>query len=466
VLSELPSPPNAVTPELSVVVPCMGRLHHLKQTAPALLVHPEIEYILVDYSCPDGCGDYARRHWPRAKVVEIPGETYFNKGRALNAGIRAATGRWLANIDADNLVGPDFLRIVLSLAGEDVLVGHRAPTNMGTAFFVCRPQAFARTGGHSEAFTNWGGMDWDIRRRLLGLGLKLRLVPDDLIQILEHSDEERTRYYEIKDRWVSDRRQRRLVRFRLLPEQAVPWPDPVTFAVPAPEWREIWKTVQYGCFMQRLLGVTVCFHPYWHGTPGLDWTAAPQQDLSAPLREMIDLFGAATQLSSAGDCPPGQLATYASFKFFHPIRHFPLTPARVRWQGWTAGPRRRIAYHFEGSNAADAVNGFDSLARLLSFAAEHDLVELHSSWPLRRIAAAAAGCDLYVGLDSPITHLCYAVGIPVFLLTGALSMQDAIQWHGDRHGIWCDDLADFLRLAEGFLGAAHAPGMPVGSMCE
>jgi ADP-heptose:LPS heptosyltransferase len=100
---------------------------------------------------------------------------------------------------------------------------------------------------------------------------------------------------------------------------------------------------------------------------------------------------------------------------------------------------------------------------LLSFANAHELIELRPSWPLRRIAATAAGCDLFVGLDSPITQLCYAVGVPVFLLAGALSPKDALSWHGDRSGIWCDEFDDFLRLAEVFLGCADRRYAPAES---
>src|SRR5260370_11681104 len=42
-----------VHPRLSVVVPCKGRLQHLRRSLPTFVAQPDSEVIVVDYDCPD-----------------------------------------------------------------------------------------------------------------------------------------------------------------------------------------------------------------------------------------------------------------------------------------------------------------------------------------------------------------------------------------------------------------------------
>lgn len=98
---------------ISVVMPVHENLGQLRLTLPAILDQrlPEglgHEVVVVD----DGSGP-AVRDWlagvadPRCRVVTLPE----NRGRAAarNAGVRAAAGEWVALLDSDMLVRPDFL---------------------------------------------------------------------------------------------------------------------------------------------------------------------------------------------------------------------------------------------------------------------------------------------------------------------------------------------------------------------
>ena len=62
-----------MTPKYSIVTTCMGRLDHLKESLPAMLAQPDSEVIVVDYSCPQGTGDYVAKHFPAARVVRVEG---------------------------------------------------------------------------------------------------------------------------------------------------------------------------------------------------------------------------------------------------------------------------------------------------------------------------------------------------------------------------------------------------------
>src|SRR5678815_2665481 len=83
-----------VARELWVTVPCKGRLSFLQRTAPGWLDQPDVRYCLVDFDCPDRCGDWLERTFAaevaagRAVVERIGARPYFHKAAAHNAGAR------------------------------------------------------------------------------------------------------------------------------------------------------------------------------------------------------------------------------------------------------------------------------------------------------------------------------------------------------------------------------------------
>src|SRR3954463_187375 len=99
---------DEVPPRLSIVTTCKGRLHHLRQSLPLFLAQPDAEVIVVDYDCPDGRADVVPREFPAARVVAVKDRPHFDISRARNLGGDAASGEWLAFIDADIVVAPDF----------------------------------------------------------------------------------------------------------------------------------------------------------------------------------------------------------------------------------------------------------------------------------------------------------------------------------------------------------------------
>lgn len=96
--------------QLSVMVVAFNEAPHLPRTKEALdaVVRPDgvtVETILVDGGSRDGTPDVARRA-EFDKVVELPGASI---PRCRNEGIRRARGDWLAFVDADCEVAPDWL---------------------------------------------------------------------------------------------------------------------------------------------------------------------------------------------------------------------------------------------------------------------------------------------------------------------------------------------------------------------
>src|SRR5262249_40805846 len=129
----------------------------------------------------------------------------------------------------------------------------------------CRPDPLRAIGGFDERIVNWGGEDYDVRRRLLQTGLQLRLIPSELIQLIAHGDEERVRFYDEKDKRRSARDNRGQRLFGLDREFRMPWPDGVVFGLSGPDLMDIWRAVQYVHAVRQTRQGAVKLYPRWHG---------------------------------------------------------------------------------------------------------------------------------------------------------------------------------------------------------
>ena len=176
----------------------MGRLGALRQSLPATLAQRGT-CILVDYSCPEHCGDWVEASHPRARVVRVPGQGRFNASAARNAGARHADAPWICFVDSDVVLAPEF---------SDVVAPGLAPGGFYRAFssdrglggtFVCSRADFERVGGYDEIYPCWGEEDNDLYDALQFAGLECRELSEALLRHLAHGDVERTRHYAMTD---------------------------------------------------------------------------------------------------------------------------------------------------------------------------------------------------------------------------------------------------------------------------
>jgi hypothetical protein len=205
---------------LWVVVPCMGRLAHLKLSLPELLKCP-VRVVVVDYSCPDCCGDWVEQEYPDTKpgifvfesggqVCRVEGRKRFNKSRAHNAGARFAidhNAEFLCFIDCDTIVkAPQF--------GQ--WCKHNAKVGRFSVFepvitkkdlygtLLVSTEDYLRAGKYDETYDDWGMEDMDMRLRLrLKCDIPYSLIPTTLAKPITHGDSLRTRFYAQKDKQVS-----------------------------------------------------------------------------------------------------------------------------------------------------------------------------------------------------------------------------------------------------------------------
>ena len=105
-----------------MIVPTYQGRHHLEQLLPSLheqtLPH---EVIVVDNGSTDGTHDLLQERWPQVRVISFPDNRGF--GKAVNAGVDAATSQTVVLLNNDTICTPTFLeRLVAALDPQQGVV--------------------------------------------------------------------------------------------------------------------------------------------------------------------------------------------------------------------------------------------------------------------------------------------------------------------------------------------------------
>jgi glycosyltransferase involved in cell wall biosynthesis len=198
---------RATDPTLSIIVPAWNEEKYIGRTLESLkraVARYErergasAEIIVVDNNSQDRTADVAREHG--AQVVFEP---INNIGRARNAGVRAARGKFLAFCDADNCVTENmFFRIHDHLSNARIVGGgtwiHPERRNLKIVFFYalwhiyvtfsrvgvgvmhCRKEDFEAIGGYDEEIYAAEDLQlaYDLRKLGKPRGQKFNLVRD------------------------------------------------------------------------------------------------------------------------------------------------------------------------------------------------------------------------------------------------------------------------------------------------
>ncbi|MGA2257175.1 MAG: glycosyltransferase family A protein, partial [Thermoguttaceae bacterium] len=171
IADEMPSA-SRQGPRISVVIPCKGRLSHLRHVLPYWLkqaTRPE-EILVVDYGCPERCGDWVNAAYPEVRVVRACHNVeQYNGSRARNIGAVSAAGDYLAFVDADFIAPPDYLTRVTReiLAGHDlVCIAHYDHGELGlNGTCTVSADLYRRIRGYDESHPTYGFEDTDFYRR-------------------------------------------------------------------------------------------------------------------------------------------------------------------------------------------------------------------------------------------------------------------------------------------------------------
>lgn len=184
-------------PVVSFVIPARNEAGHVERALASVAAQAwrlaELEAVVVDNGSRDGTSrvveKFAGRH-PEL-CVRLVAEPVRGRGRAKNAGARAARGEWLIFLDADSVAAPDLVRAVLGHAqagypAGSICVVADSEDPLDRAFFAllefgkrrfgiraqmfyCRRDLFWHAGGFDEELEI--AEDLDFLRRLQAAGV-------------------------------------------------------------------------------------------------------------------------------------------------------------------------------------------------------------------------------------------------------------------------------------------------------
>ena len=190
--------------DVAFITTSKGRLHHIQQTLPLIVAESPAEIVVVDYGCPQRTGDWVAANYPTVAVARVDDDPGFCLPRARNIGAQQTTSPWLCFIDADVKVATGWLEWMAKNLNErcfyraDKVNGERIKDTWGTV--LCRRKAFSDIGGYDEAFRGWGGEDDELYERLKLVGHAESAYPSRFVSAIEHDDQERTLFHDIKEK--------------------------------------------------------------------------------------------------------------------------------------------------------------------------------------------------------------------------------------------------------------------------
>jgi hypothetical protein len=196
----------------------MGFRHYLEITLPKNLRDnddmPGIEFVIVDYSSPDGLGEWLSHNFQselangRLRYYRVNGFNQFCLAHAKNISHRLGCGEILCNLDADNFTGKGFSKYLVDFFKQNPhSVLHSPLWSNGTCGRVAlRKHDFEALGGYDERMIyGWGYEDTDFLVRAKLMGLSEAFIPTDspFLTALQHGNTERVRFYPTKDKQKS-----------------------------------------------------------------------------------------------------------------------------------------------------------------------------------------------------------------------------------------------------------------------
>lgn len=104
----------SISGRLSVIIPHWNAKDLLAGCLDALAAqtYPDVEVLLVDNASSDGSGAFVKAHYPAVRLIELPQNLGFTG--ACNAGFNAASGEFLALLNNDTEVVPEWAAAIVA----------------------------------------------------------------------------------------------------------------------------------------------------------------------------------------------------------------------------------------------------------------------------------------------------------------------------------------------------------------
>ena len=202
---------------VAIVTYCKGRLASLRDTFDSYATQElsgrfqHVGVVLVDYDCPDQCGEWAkewasRRTYPPTVVVQVQQQPLFRQNHARNIAALAA----IEKLEADLILSIDcdtrplssgsvqkYCELVpgAALIMPNVLEDGSHGTK-GTCLF--RACAFRAVRGYDESHTAFGHCDTNFYARLAHAGQEAKIGPVEF-EHLPHNDAARFRFIQMQE---------------------------------------------------------------------------------------------------------------------------------------------------------------------------------------------------------------------------------------------------------------------------
>ena len=194
----------------SIITTCKGRLDHLKASLPKMAAQGAKDVIVVDFSCPQGTGEFVSANFPSVRVVSVKGQAHFSNWKARNAGASVAGGEVLVFVDADTLLAEGAIELLSESLPQKAYgffdqktsrsfnrAGPRLAANQLKGFHAIPAEAFRRLGGYDEVLEGYAaGADTDLEDRLGMIGFSRHLLDAALVEsVIEHDAASRTEHH-------------------------------------------------------------------------------------------------------------------------------------------------------------------------------------------------------------------------------------------------------------------------------
>ena len=162
--------------KLSFCSTCKGRLWQLRETLNANLEsikdNPEVEWVILDFNCPDKTSDVLSKYPParraiesgQLKVFKLNKEFKFDIPLAKNLAHMLGAGDVLFNLDIDNLIGDSVPQLIHLLDTQMMHTDHMYVTGTVGRIGLTRSR-FDELGGYDLSLYGAGAHDIDLIAR-------------------------------------------------------------------------------------------------------------------------------------------------------------------------------------------------------------------------------------------------------------------------------------------------------------
>lgn len=200
---------------LTFTTTCHNRLHHLRETYPKNFETTSryscVRFVLLDYGSTDGLLNWVLDsmydHLTSGRLTYFSTDTeHFNAPHAKNVASLCAEPGVVCNLDADNFIHKDLVAPMMNeFSKSSRVVCHGWRSAAGRVAIM--QHELIRVGGYDETFGDgYGYDDVDLVARVVRLGAFKRVQMPEMDDYLDHSDEERVQFMQIKSKEESTKR--------------------------------------------------------------------------------------------------------------------------------------------------------------------------------------------------------------------------------------------------------------------